>query len=1047
MFRAAAFTICCVSPVCAHALQVPLPQASPALPAPATPPPAPVIAAPPAYPVETVTIPGPLRSFLRMAGISQKAQKQDVLALLAHNVYQHGYQGVTPTEFLILIQRYVRQARELQTLAGPSRTITVTNCSDAGKLIGILGYRLRHECGKDLSLETANPERAFLTIDSGFPLTDLEEALQKGVPFSYPYAPSKVPVLFHESDWVQVSATQKFHFGDTLDILLNDPAVCRLYWGLSHTDGETAHYLQHAISLRALLPSAAVLDFYGSQLSIRSGRVLVPGGPSAEPAWKSLVGASPDAPTAFVSRLFSRDDGWLAAYFDVLSRVDPTEQAHLTQPARFQKDYEAFRSPELKASATTRVFRQASDLLVLDTRIPWDPNGDPHVPGSLAVWKDILQQHSSAKVVRDWSKRARNFDRPDQLLEAMSAFARVETETGPLQLYLTLCEMDRRRPPDKQLTPQTVTFLADKFTLFSHWYLLFSEFPALSDESITRFLSVAGSVDQTKNQALRANTLGAFQATVGLWQILARQHEISDAELNRSWRAAIEPFANVTSSTQLFDSARGSLQGILLASGAPAGSQPNEIIERLAGPVQESPDGQRIHQQLVTRIHAVLDDQRLVSLDTLFALSDGLSGMARSGSKGTDDLVSLAGELREFELPRPIFSNAEKANWAPTIYTSHHAELQVQTDLTKVIRTPGTKTQLDAARGQLAPFLRDTLVGLNYAYYEPPGAQILHINPLFVRAHDFLGVSVIGSEGIWQPPVLLGAGISAGGGAYLMGSLTDLPYSLATAEEAFIVPENVQALIWEELVPDLVMGATLPRWWTVSPNELHAVALYQKSGEELLHASASDQKIRDRVVKILSTRMSPLRLEEVEISLPSAAELSALMPRLLPADTFYLTHEYRRRFPEDADATGPLNRELGALIHNAPADVDWQRLSNDFGVAHPTLARTNARELLNVQPFPLSGGYTNRLFGESLESGNLYWARLADEMGYSPVMLHLLVPELTRHMIGKIFATNIEDWPAVLRAMQETGDDLRQGRIASVPKAPGPSPVQQALRN
>ena len=79
-------------------------------------------------------------------------------------------------------------------------------------------------------------------------------------------------------------------------------------------------------------------------------------------------------------------------------------------------------------------------------------------------------------------------------------------------------------------------------------------------------------------------------------------------------------------------------------------------------------------------------------------------------------------------------------SWSPTVYVSRHAELQVRTDLTKVIKTPGTPAQLEAARARLAPFLRDTLVGLNYAYYEPPGAQVLHSNPLFVRSHDFLGI-------------------------------------------------------------------------------------------------------------------------------------------------------------------------------------------------------------------------------------------------------------------------------------------------------------------
>ncbi len=67
-------------------------------------------------------------------------------------------------------------------------------------------------------------------------------------------------------------------------------------------------------------------------------------------------------------------------------------------------------------------------------------------------------------------------------------------------------------------------------------------------------------------------------------------------------------------------------------------------------------------------------------------------------------MLALAGELREFEMPRAIFTKNEKIDWAPRVYSTHHAELQVQTDLSKVIRNPGSRGQLDTARGQLAPF-------------------------------------------------------------------------------------------------------------------------------------------------------------------------------------------------------------------------------------------------------------------------------------------------------------------------------------------------------
>ena len=134
-------------------------------------------------------------------------------------------------------------------------------------------------------------------------------------------------------------------------------------------------------------------------------------------------------------------------------------------------------------------------------------------------------------------------------------------------------------------------------------------------------------------------------------------------------------------------------------------------------------------------------------------------------------------------------------------------------------------------------------MGLNYAYYEPPGAQVLHSNPLFVRSHDFSASSIQGIDEVWGSPALIGIGATAGGGAYLIGSLADLPYVLALTEEDFISPEKLQALIWRETVPELLVNAILPRWWGVSQDELHAAALYQRAGEELLTASAKQCRI------------------------------------------------------------------------------------------------------------------------------------------------------------------------------------------------------------
>jgi len=978
----------------------------------------------------TAAVPGPLRSFLRMAGISQKIAPEEVLPLLARNVFLHGYDGPHhnhQTEFLVLLIRYVRQARELAALAGPQGVLRVSNCDEAKPLLKVLGYRPRPDCGPtDASLLTDDPERAFITIDSGFPLLELEASLREGKSFNSAFASSYLPALLAEKDWRQKGITKE---SDLIGAILQDQAFAHFYWAMSRIDRETQAALRQPQSVKKMIPLSAHLDFYGAHIRVRSGRVMVPGGAAAEAGWKDLVGAGPESPGEFIPRLFGKDGGWLAAYFDALCRVSQVQQAHFTEPHHLRPYYEALRGKNISPDAVTGIFRPDSGLLLLVTRTWFEPDGEPHVPGNLAAWKKILDQKTDLKPVHDIVKRAR-LDTPEQLLETMFALSRVETSEGPLQAYLLLGELDARRGPEHRVSPETAFLMASKFAEMNDQYRIFPEFPELDDASITSFLSVVASLNKVSNSSLRGNALGTFQASVGLWQIFARQGQIPAAELNDSWQRLVKPFDKATSSAQLFDAGLNAVRVLRLAvTGNPHGSQ-DEIISLLAGPHQLNPDGQQMHDLLANRMRTVLDEQRLVSLDVLLPLGDALRDVARVKAEA-NTLLPLAGELREFEMPQPIFRASERDQWAVGVYNNHHTDLQMRTDLTGVIKSPTSVAQLAVARGQLASFLRDTLVGLNYAYYEPPGAQILHHNPLFVRSHDFAAETVVGLERMWQAPRMFGAGEPAGGGAHLVGSLADLPYVLAKIEQDFIAPENVQALIWEEVVPGLLTNAVVPRWWRVTQNELHAVALHQQSGEELLAASVQNEDLRKKVMNILEDRMAPQNSERLEQAL-RADRLAEVLPQLLSADTFWLAVEYRRRFPQETDSLGPAGRELETLSQRYPEEVSPDRLSRDFGVPHAILEQSYRCDLMNLAPFPAFAGYSSRLLAESWDSNNLYWARLVDEKGYSPVMLNQLVPELTRHMVEKIFATDIEDWPALWRATRETGDEFRNGKMASL---------------
>jgi hypothetical protein len=990
--------------------------------------------------VSEVTVPGPLRSFLRMAGISQKISPDELLPLLARNVVVNGYQDGRPTQFLILLNWYLDQARELEALAGPQALLHVSNCEEAKPLLTILGYRLRQSCGPDAVVETADANRAFLTIDSGFPLAELEETLRGGKPFLDPYPSAQFPVLFTANDWL---ANGKNGNKGVVNSLLRDPGMARLYWALARIDNETGLFLVQSLGIKKLIAFAPVLDFYGSHISVRAGRVIVPGGTPAESGWKDLVGASPQAPADFVNRLLVKDDGWLAAYFDALSRVGSKQQSYFTDPRRLHRFYEAFRGQDISPNPAKHSFRPDQGLFLLLSNLQLDPNGQPHVPGNMDVWKEVMRRKSDSKIIREWSKRSGGWNNPEQLMEGMFGVSRISSSDGPLHCFLTLSQIDRGRSPQQRLNPQTFHLLAGKFARFGDQYPIFSEFHNLNDVSITRFLTVAEGLNQIPDRLVRADSLGMLQANMGLWQILVRQGQISEAAENDSWQKIINAFDSIHSSAQVFDAGRTALAGLLrAATGKPFLSQ-DQVIALLAGPIQDNPEGQQVRQEMANRIRVVLDDQRLVSLDTLLMLGDGLNQMAK-GNAQADSLLPLAAELREFEMPKPLFTTTERSEYASGLYGNRHTSMQMRTDLAKVIKAPGSPAELTEARGLLTPFLRDTLVGLNYAYYEPPGAQMLHSNPLFVRSHDFSGGDYSGesgraSEQTWRSPRLFGRGWTASGGAHLIGSLADLPYVLAKVEQDFIVPKNVQSLIWEDLVPGLITGAVLPRWWGVTRDELHAVALYQRAGEELLAAAEGNDNLHQAVVSILSDCMLPQRSERVELALRSGQQ-EELLSLVTPAENFYLAAEFRRRFPEKRESWGPAGKELEELALQHPTAVSWERLSEDFGVPHPALEQNYALELLTLKPVPTFLDYSSRLLAESWDSNNLYWARLADEKGYPPVMLNRLVPELTHRMVEVTFASHLEDWPAVMRAMRETGEEFRQGKIASLPKneaAPG----------
>ena len=978
----------------------------------------------PAVPETFIEIPGPLRSFSRMAAVSQELPPEELLATLARNVVSSGYQAMATadtleqTEYLKLVVRYLSQARELERLAGDNKIIRIETCESAAtaEILRILGYRMRGACGSEVVLETINASRAFLTIDSGFPLAELETALRTNRAFVLDYHPSRVPLLYNVEYWQ--SAKEKAN-GEFIDSFLADPSMCRLYVGLAQLAPDPANALHDAIPSARLKIYSHVLDYYGGMFQIRAGKTVVPGGASSEKAWADLVGAQPSTGAAFIEKLVAKDDGWLASYYDAFARVQGPVADYLCDPVRMKRFYDAIRGRITSPGPARPVFRANTDMMLLTARLRLDRDGKPHIPGDLALWKSLFINHPQGKYDVKLSKAAPNWKDSDDVLEALFALSRKAVENEPLKIFMALSDVERNRTIP--LESATVDRLAREYSMLNAQYPLFSGAPNLSDKTILAYLDATHVIAKIGDQTLRSDTAGTFQALAGLWQIFVRQGTIPAAQSDRVLAQLIEPFGKIQNDREIFDAGRSGVKALLEAANSPRNvSVQDRMIDLLGGAASTGDRSQgATRQQMAEDMIRVFEAQRLVSLSTIFDLADNLESVGRGEKLNTALAGKLATRISDIQLPRNAFTANERNSLAFGYYTEKHIEQQRKLNLRQAIeKSANDPNKLKDLRGALAPFLRDTLVGYNYIYYAPPGAQILLTNPLFVRSHDFVGTQSL-NQG-WKATQMYGTGWPANAGGRLVGSLASLPYALAEAEQNFLIPSREQALIWGDLVPQMIISATIPRWWDVTPHQLHWVGINMAYAETLLAESALNPERRAQVLSVVERYAPPARVRKLD-RLLAAGDVKAAEENIIPSEMYLLATETS---PLDRDSPSAAN--IRAMAAQDPAAVSPGAISHAFGTPKPTLGNSYQPELLNLRTFPTLMGYSSRILAESWESNILYYAALADEVHVRPEELNVLIPAWTQQTVEHIFATHLEDWPALLRSLRSVGDDVRQ---------------------
>jgi hypothetical protein len=268
---------------------------------------------------------------------------------------------------------------------------------------------------------------------------------------------------------------------------------------------------------------------------------------------------------------------------------------------------------------------------------------------------------------------------------------------------------------------------------------------------------------------------------------------------------------------------------------------------------------------------------------------------------------------------------------------------------------------------------------------------------------------------------MYGTGWPSNAGGRLVGSLSGLPYALAEAEQNFLIPTQTQALIWGDLVPQMMLSARAARFWTVTPAQMHWVGMHMRLAEELIADASIAPARREALAKAIFRVASPSRASAVMADIAKGDARGAL-ESLTPSEMYTIADS----MVQSKDAiSGPEAAEIAHLRSLVPDQVSEAAISRAWGTPKPTLANSYRPELLNLRTFPTLMGYSSRIMAESWESNLLYWADVGDQMGVQPVQLNILVPEWTEKVVERIFASHLEDWPALLRSVRSVGEELR----------------------
>lgn len=691
---------------------------------------------------------------------------------------------------------------------------------------------------------------AALNVDE----LELREAAQAGSSFAVRVPEETADLLLTEQQWLAAYGAQASPLGSFPAFLVEHPNAATLYVALCQMDLHTVNALVKAMSLKTLAEKhAGGLLLYGSSLFVSDGVLEPPGSVDAAPRWQRLIGAGANDLPGQLRGILTKDGGDLLAFYALLASLDAPRQRFFTvSPQRLEQFYKAFRETP---AVRTNQSREIDQILAIDffREIPLDGEGRLQFPGSPEIWALTKGDASSLKSI---DKRARRLprvttpEREDQILlrllrEDYSIRGRKRSQ---LENFVEVARIDAAR--EDPLDEDSAFLLAEFAGLMRPVYPYFSAMPFLDAADFRQILTVFRGFQDSNRDASNAEA-GQFHGVLFLVATASHHGTLRPADAQTIVKNFLRDFPVDLSAGR---AARATLNALReLASKSPLIGQPAGpalfalVAPWLAGGKPPFMELQHSSQFWLENYAKLCDYQRIPDPAKLIALDSVLAGLVAKPGDATTAIKAIAGLLEGWP-----------AQEAPAKGMNPHRLRAIERYQLAPLRGTFLKLQAEAQRGAklrpdrvqrlatemaeaLSPQATLALVGVLYARFFQAEDLLIAEDPLFLRRHDFLEVTVPAGSALRRTMLETVGGAD---GSMLVGGFDGIARAAGTA--------GAQSTMEQSGVGDILLGAELcalrsTNWLALDDGALQHFALALHAAQDWVLLAATDISAREQL--------------------------------------------------------------------------------------------------------------------------------------------------------------------------------------------------------